>query len=62
MASDPFVQQGVQRLINRVVLERLRRMVRQSREDAARERRALRLLIPALMLIALSYALILLLA
>ena len=62
MPSDPFVQQGVQRLINRAVLERLRRMVGKSQEDAARERRALRLLIPALALIALSYAIILLLA
>jgi hypothetical protein len=62
MQPDEFIAIHVQRRVNLAVLAKLNRMVAETRAEIAREKLALRCLGPALLLIALSYALVILLA
>jgi hypothetical protein len=62
MPGDNFLREYVQRHVNRVVLAKMDKMAAEADAERARERRALRWLLPALLLIALSYLLIVLLA
>jgi len=62
MQPDEFITIHAQRRINLAVLARLNRMVAETRAEIAREKLALRWLGPALLLIPLSYALVILLS
>jgi hypothetical protein len=61
MQPDEFITLHARRRVNLAVLARLNRMVQETRAEIAREKLALRWLVPALVLIALSHALVILL-
>jgi hypothetical protein len=56
MQTDDFIAQHAQRRVNLAVLARLNRMVSETRAEIARERMAVRLLVPALLLLGIPYA------